>query len=151
MPPCALVASADPVAGGTVILEWNAGALLASVADKVELGMNLAMAALEQDARRQVGRINPGNMPSAPGEAPGTVSGRLAFNIDFEMAREEDAIRGFLGVRDDVRYALRLELGFVGVDSLGRRYDQAPRPFLRPTLLRNRARIVEIIAAGARR
>lgn len=29
-------------------------------------------------------------------------------------------------------YARRIELGFVGVDSLGRHYHQAPEPYMRP-------------------
>jgi HK97 gp10 family phage protein len=32
----------------------------------------------------------------------------------------------------DPAYARRIELGFVGVDSLGRNYHQAPQPFMRP-------------------
>lgn len=30
-------------------------------------------------------------------------------------------------------YVLRLEFGFTGIDSLGRNYDQGPRPFIRNT------------------
>ena len=32
----------------------------------------------------------------------------------------------------DTPYARRLEFGFVGTDSLGRRYHQAARPYMRP-------------------
>jgi hypothetical protein len=32
----------------------------------------------------------------------------------------------------DPAYARRIELGFVGVDSLGRNYHQAPQPYMRP-------------------
>lgn len=32
----------------------------------------------------------------------------------------------------DVPYAMRIEYGFIGADSLGRVYNQAPRPFMRP-------------------
>lgn len=34
----------------------------------------------------------------------------------------------------DSDYAHRLEYGFVGVDSLGRRYHQEPRPHIRPAM-----------------
>jgi hypothetical protein len=37
----------------------------------------------------------------------------------------------------------------VGVDSLGRHYHQAPRPFLRPTLFNNWARVISIITSAA--
>lgn len=39
--------------------------------------------------------------------------------------------RGMWGSAD-VRYALRIELGFEGADRAGRRIRQRPRPFLRP-------------------
>jgi HK97 gp10 family phage protein len=32
----------------------------------------------------------------------------------------------------DPAYARRIELGFVGTDSLGRNYHQAPQPYMRP-------------------
>jgi HK97 gp10 family phage protein len=38
----------------------------------------------------------------------------------------------FVAVGTDVVYARRMELGFRGADSLGRVYNQAPRPYLRP-------------------
>lgn len=43
-------------------------------------------------------------------------------------------LRGVQGVwgSTDVVYARRLELGFVGKDRLGRRYNQRPYPYLRP-------------------
>lgn len=34
------------------------------------------------------------------------------------------------------KYAMRVEYGFVGTDKLGRRYNQAPRAFVRGTLMR---------------
>jgi hypothetical protein len=35
-------------------------------------------------------------------------------------------------VGPDVPYGRRIELGFIGTDSLGRKYHQGPRPYLRP-------------------
>lgn len=130
------------------IITWNAGGILDSVGDKVERGMNLAVAFLVAEASNLVTVPGLGE-PSAPGQPPLLQSGTLHANMDFEVERRSDAIHGFFGVRNDVAYALRLELGFVGVDSLGRHYDQAPRPFLRPALLRNRDRIIQILASEA--
>jgi len=39
-----------------------------------------------------------------------------------------------LSVGTNLCYALRVEYGFSGADSLGRVYHQAPRPFLRPAV-----------------
>ena len=46
-----------------------------------------------------------------------------------------------MAVGSSMDYARRLEKGFVGTDSRGRRYHQAPRPFLRPALDNNTEKI----------
>jgi HK97 gp10 family phage protein len=38
----------------------------------------------------------------------------------------------------DPPYARRIELGFIGVDSLGRHYHQAPQPYMRPAFDENK-------------
>ena len=43
----------------------------------------------------------------------------------------------------NVPYAARLEFGFVGADSLGRIYNQAARPYLRPAMDNNREAVVQ--------
>lgn len=129
------------------IISWNADLVIAAVADKVERGMNLCVAALATEASQMVS-VPGGGRASAPGQPPALQSGTLAANIGYEVERGADEIRGCFGVRADVAYALRLELGFAGLDSLGRHYNQAPRPFLRPALLSNREMILELIAEG---
>jgi hypothetical protein len=131
------------------ILEWNAGRFEKLMADKVESGMLKATIYVEGVAKQEVSRGNiHGDNPSLPGEPPKVVSGVLRSNITHEVVRNADTISGFVGVRENVAYARRLELGFVGVDSLGRNIDQAPRPFLRPAVLRSRDKIVELISKG---
>ena len=137
------------MAGGITIISWNAGALLAQVAGGVERGMNRAMATLAADAARLAG-IAGGGKPSAPGQPPAMQSGTLHANVDSDVQSRSNGVHGFFGVRSDVPYALRMELGFVGVDSLGRHYDQAPRPFLRPALYADSAQVVSIVASEAR-
>jgi hypothetical protein len=51
-------------------------------------------------------------------------------------------------VGSDAPYGRRLEYGFVGVDSLGRHYNQGPRPHVVPAVMASEARVVEIIAAA---
>lgn len=48
----------------------------------------------------------------------------------------------------DVPYARRLEYGFVGTDSLGRTYNQAPEPYLQPTLDENEAEVEDMFATA---
>jgi len=46
-------------------------------------------------------------------------------------------------VGSNVEYARRVELGFVGADSLGRIYNQKPNPYLRTALETNKKKILE--------
>jgi hypothetical protein len=131
------------------ILEWNAGRFEKLMADKVESGMTKAVIYVEGVAKEMVSRGNVhGDNPSLPGEPYKTVSGVAKTNISHDVVRNADTITGYVGERENVAYAMRLELGFVGTDSLGRTYDQAPRPVFRPALLRSRDKIVELIAKG---
>lgn len=129
------------------ILSWNAGAFEDKTAQQVARGVTQAVIFLEGEARQLVSE--PGPEPSAPGEPPHRQKGNLRADISFEAATIDGAtIRGAVGVVEGsiaAAYARRLELGFVGIDSLGRHYHQEPRPFLRPAVLRNREKIVELI------
>ena len=49
-------------------------------------------------------------------------------------------------VQDATEYGLRLELGFHDVDSLGRRYNQAARPFMKTALEKYRAKFIAAFA-----
>ena len=108
---------------------------------------------------------------SAPGEPPAVDTGRLRASISSnwtgsgmargevnrkakgeegkEKAKPEDGVgqptkelTGVVGT--NVEYARRLELGFVGADSLGRIYNQLPRPYLRPALHKNEKKIAKL-------
>lgn len=57
-----------------------------------------------------------------------------------------DAIVGYTG--SNTAYSARIEMGFVGTDSKGRRIDQQPRPTNRRTLLENKDRIFRGILRG---
>lgn len=69
--------------------------------------------------------------PSMEGDPPHKVSTRLFQSINIRVFKTGwDSIVAIIGTK--VRYARRLELGFVGTDSAGRNVQQGPRPFLRP-------------------
>lgn len=73
---------------------------------------------------------------SAPGEVPATVTGWLANNVLAKPVLEWTGPVSYVGIRggpDGVPYAKRLEYGYTGTDSLGRRYNVAPRPYFRST------------------
>ncbi len=92
---------------------------------------------VEITAKDSIGKVPP---PSPPGHAPAAPTGTLKARITHEI--DEATMTGRVGT--NLEYARRLELGFVGTDSLGRRYNQAPRPYLRPALEKNRAAIKKL-------
>ena len=106
----------------------NAGALLA-----LEEACNL----VEKTAKASIGTVS---SPSPPGHAPASVTGTLKARITHRI--DKATMIGQVGT--NLEYARRLELGFVGTDSLGRTYAQAPRPYLRPALEINRAAIKKL-------
>jgi len=105
-----------------------------------------ATALLLDEVRTEVSK--PGPEPSKPGEPPRRQSG--AYKRSLESATDF----GFGGdwaigrVGSNSHYARRLELGFVGTDSLGRNYNQLPRPHFRPVHRRLEGRIARIIVKG---
>jgi hypothetical protein len=118
--------------------------------------MTAAVALVVSDVKKRVNRGQTtrasksgrryGLDPSLPGESPKVVTAALKNSIVGRVDDEQDAVRGFVG--SPLIYARRLELGFVGADSMGRTVNQAPRPYLRPAVLENRKRILETISHG---
>lgn len=66
-------------------------------------------------------------------------TGRLKASIHVDLV----GIALFMAeVGTDLPYAKRLEFGFMDTDSLGRRYNQAPRPYLLPAHRVGQARLL---------
>jgi HK97 gp10 family phage protein len=82
------------------------------------------------------------------GEFPHRVTGNLFRNIaevSPAVIKKTDE-RCEMAVGSSMEYARRLEHGFMDTDKLGRRYNQQPRPFLRPALDENTDEIEKAIA-----
>lgn len=58
------------------------------------------------------------------------ISGQLRRDIRVWTKISGSGVEARVGT--NLEYARRQEFGFVGTDSLGRRYNQAARPYLRP-------------------
>jgi hypothetical protein len=86
-----------------------------------------------------------GDEPSAVGEPPRKVTGRLQGSITEEVVVERNTVTGRVGT--NVEYAPRLEHGFKGTDSAGRAIDQGARPFMKPGLFNNLERVRKIMGA----
>jgi len=65
-------------------------------------------------------------------------TGTLRRSVHVEVVQEGTAMVAYVGT--DQPQARRLEKGFVGRDSLGRLYNQAPQPRWRPAFDRNLAK-----------
>lgn len=71
--------------------------------------------------------------------------GNLARSIHSEIVAVGDhSCEGFTGT--DVEYAMRIEFGFDGIDSLGRVYNQTPQPYARPAYDTKRQEAVNEVA-----
>jgi hypothetical protein len=145
----------------TVKVNINKAKTKEELANFLEQQMLKLALELEGFAKELVNRGNKsGKNPSKPGEPPKTVSGILKSNISHEVKRERDAVVGFLGVRKGPasKYAPRLEFGFYGqvrrktsanLSDLDKKVKgtymvhQSPRPFLRPTITKNRDLILK--------
>lgn len=124
--------------------EWTPEDVVIQTRFKLARGMNRAVQFAIGVAKVKINRGNArGNNPSLPGEAPKKVSALLFSSITGEVHANGDVVVGRFG--SNVEYARRLELGFFGADSLGRVFNQAPRPFLRPILREKRATLIKLI------
>lgn len=126
------------------VTRWNDRQIKSTVSKDVARRMDRAVIFLRDEVKRSINRGNPrGTNPSLPGEPPKKVSSRLFQSISKAVIVLPNEIVGVYG--SNVVYALRLELGFTGIDSLGRRYDQAPRPYIRPAYQNNKDRLRKIL------
>lgn len=129
------------------LTSWNAAGVIEAVSKQAEDGMRKAADGLV----RQVQAGLSGSSPSAEGSPPGEVTGELIRAVSSKVAGGSDGPAVLVGVVDDPEQAAkgaRLAGGFVGRDALGRFYNEKPRPWLAPVVLRNKDAIVRDIAGG---
>lgn len=124
---------------------WQDLAVIKAVQGTLEQRMAAAAIVVRDQVKVLSNRGNAdGKNPSLPGEPPKKVSGRFFKSVTSQVVRDTDgSVLGLIGT--DVPYQPRLELGFVGTDSKGRVYHQAPRPAFRPALEMSRQRIRQIL------
>ena len=125
---------------------WKGDECLEAIKDKVAFNMSTVVSIIDADMKQSMIDTPRGpNGRSFPGNPPAVQTTVLIGSIHSGVEVTEDAVVGTVGSYDVV-YALRMELGFSGQDSLGRNYDQAPRPFLVPAFERIREDIPEMLS-----
>jgi hypothetical protein len=123
------------------VKEWNPAVVIEGAMKRSEERIAKACPVVVRNIKVLLNKKGEG--PSSPGESPRKVTGRLYDSIFFKVVRENDEVVGYI-YSNDIK-ARRLELGFVGKDSLGRFYDQAPRPFMRPGLANSHDQVKKIL------
>lgn len=105
-------------------------------------------AILVQDAiKRSVNISNEGGSNPAPvGEPPHKGSGEFQRSITHDVIETKEEVTGVVGT--GIEYGRRLELGFRGTDSMGRKVRQGPRPSIRPGLMNNLSAVKKILGVG---
>lgn len=129
--------------GGKTEFKFNAKTAAGKVLGSLEKRMEKAVLALKRDVRKAISKKSP--PASSEGEPPHVLDNHLRPGIMDEvdpMTRGGDIV-GRVGT--NVKYARRLELGFVGTDKLGRKINQGPRPYLRATLIENKETYEKIL------
>lgn len=124
------------------------GLAMSATAKRMELAVEYLAGKLRDNlSGARSGRRYGKHVSSSTTEYPAELTGRLKNGISYEVAIEGSSVVGYLftGSKSD-DYALRLELGFAGTDKLGRKYNQAPRPYLSRVLLEEKEKINSFFA-----
>jgi hypothetical protein len=130
------------VAGGS----FDIPRVLTVYEDKVVRGMGVAVAYLTGRVQRDISISNRDRKtPSLPGEPPRKVTGRLFKSIAWNVRVEGMKVIGRVGSNEV--YARYLERGTMRADGSP---GTAPRPFLRPALLRETGMMTKMIQNRAR-
>lgn len=98
----------------------------------MEGNMRDAMTYFRDRVKAKVNRPYP--PVSRPGEPPRRRTGNYRRSIVAVVGKSQTGKSMVGRVGSDSPYARRLEFGFVGRDSLGRFYNQKPRPHMRSTM-----------------
>lgn len=154
-------------------LKWRGKEIERRILRGAERGLRQGMELLEGKA---VAAVSIGNPPphkqsAPPGMPPRLRTGVLRASIGQEVRKREPSLLGRFGIRKGPaeRYAAALEFGFVGAVFVSGHTRRTPlgtevhvrshvrimsleaRPFLRPTISRNRGRMLDLIRTAIRR
>jgi len=116
-------------------LVWYGPERFREIHDKVKKGMDASRMLVEGDARRSA--------PVKTGHLRAFLNSKIEVSTDTEIVAD---IGYKMKWGNWVPYARRMELGFIGIDSLGRHYNQSPRAFLFPALEVNKSRIKDLLS-----
>lgn len=130
----------------SLITKWYPKAVIAAA--RAESKKNVMRAVIyARDQCKILLNKGGGGSPSPPGEPPHKQSADLFRSITGEVIDTPKGVNGAIGT--NMPYGRRLELGFHGTDSMGRAYEQEPRPYLKPAVVNNKEQIRKILKGKA--
>lgn len=111
-------------------MERNLAKLRRDIPKIAQNAMDFSMTWAENEAKRS--RV----FNDVTGRLRNSITGGIASIVGEVIiggvgAGKSDAVGGLAATQE---YAPRIELGFVGMDKLGRNYNQMPRPFIWPAI-----------------
>lgn len=138
-------------------VKWNELVIRKAVHAHITAGMKTAMAFAERKCKKSISRGNKsGKNPSEPNTPPKVRTGVLRSHVSGQVVSRTaslDSVSGFLGIikgtgiqRGKARKKILVEQY---ADYLERGTSKMqPRPFLRPTIGKNKKRLLQLIARG---
>jgi phage gpG-like protein len=128
--------------------KWNGDKVLAAIEKKDAALTRIGM--VIQEAAKKLVKVDTGNLKGSINYALADEASPGGSKTSGEMVEEAGLLTPH-GVKDEVwigtnvKYARRIEFGFRGIDKLGRKYNQAPQPYLTPAYEKQKDRITRII------
>lgn len=123
-----------------VQLKWHAKRFTGELNTHIMRTMSKIVLFLEAQVKVLISRGNiTGSDPSKPGEPPKVRTGTLRSNISTQVEMNKGQVIGFIGVRRGLADSYANLLEEKGIR------DGTKRPYLRPTVLKNRVRILNML------
>jgi hypothetical protein len=127
-------------------LKWNGDKVIAAV-QKKELALTAVGIAVQGAAKLNANFRNPtGNLRGSINYALSNSASPVESPAKPEGGLKAHGNKDEVHIGTNVKYARRLEYGFVGKDKLGRNYNQPAQPYLSTGYEQQKNRIARIIA-----
>lgn len=124
-------------------MKWHGDKVIAAV-QKKEAALTRAGIAVQEGAHKLV-KVDTGNLKGSINYALSNSASPVSSPADVSDGVRPHGNKDWVHVGTNVKYARRIEYGFKGADRLGRVYNQAAQPYLRPAYENQKNRIARIM------
>lgn len=107
------------------------------VSDATKKAITFSAHEVEAKSKDNFGPAHARGTPKTVQSKPQSITGSLRRSIRVRETVEQMPNTWVSRIAPDMIYGRRVELGFVGADSLGRVYNQPPYPYLGPGLIQS--------------